>query len=108
MAIVISEDAYLSHYGVKGMRWGVRRQRKLDSLKRVAEGTGSLNDKIGALNNVSLYKLAKHKGFRKAVGAEVKRQEEMKARLEAGEAKASDILRMIGTTRLIDLKPFDK
>lgn len=33
-------NSYLAHYGVKGMKWGVRRDRKSDRLNRIRNYTG--------------------------------------------------------------------
>lgn len=32
-------DDILEHFGIKGMRWGVRNQKSLDRVSRVARGT---------------------------------------------------------------------
>ena len=34
-------NCYLAHYGVKGMKWGVRRDRRASSLNRMRNYTGS-------------------------------------------------------------------
>ena len=39
--MIIDEEAYLAHHGVKGMRWGVRRAQKIN-LKRAAKGKAPL------------------------------------------------------------------
>ena len=46
-------DIYLEHYGKKGMRWGYRKERNLQSLKRVGAGKGSAADKINASSQLS-------------------------------------------------------
>ena len=38
-----SYDAYLAHYGVKGMKWGVRKSKKVTGESRV---TGAARDSI--------------------------------------------------------------
>ena len=35
--MIINEDAYLEHYGVKGMKWGVRKEQRAYKMKRTAE-----------------------------------------------------------------------
>lgn len=32
--MIIEEDVYLAHYGVKGMRWGVRNDRRVEGVSR--------------------------------------------------------------------------
>lgn len=44
------DDYFLEHYGVKGMKWGVRRtrriQKSIDRTKRIADGTASVKDRV--------------------------------------------------------------
>lgn len=40
-------DDYLEHFGVKGMRWGVRRaESRAARTKRIKDGTATLRDKF--------------------------------------------------------------
>lgn len=45
---------FLEHYGTKGMKWGVRNvstrkaQKRVDRIGRVADGTASKMDRVGA------------------------------------------------------------
>lgn len=45
MIIDVSDDE-LVHFGVKGMRWGVRRQDRAASIHRIGEGKGTLRDHL--------------------------------------------------------------
>lgn len=98
----------LIHYGVKGMKWGVRKahtgtlNKGASRLERVASGKGSLRDKIGAAGTSSVYGLAK-RGLKgnSAFRAEKLRAEEK--RLATGKAKVRDVLRAYGSANLVTL-----
>lgn len=97
-------DDFLAHYGVPGMKWGKRRQKRLDRLTRVGKGTGSKRDKLGvALNEVSLGSVARNKGLKGAAASKAARMEQRKKRIQSGEAGVKDLLNNIGGDRLIDL-----
>lgn len=74
-----SEDI-LEHYGVKGMRWGVRKDRKKSSDKKTS-ATGSVGDSVKkAISNTSSSVksvVKKRKEKRAAAVAEAERQEEL-------------------------------
>jgi hypothetical protein len=98
----------LIHYGVKGMKWGVRKahtgnlNKAASRLERVASGNGSLRDKIGAASTSSVYGLAK-RGLK---GNSAHRAEKIRAaekRLATGKAKVGDILNAYGSANLITL-----
>lgn len=42
-------DEFLAHHGVKGMHWGVRKQRNLDRFSRAASSNATRGDKVKAL-----------------------------------------------------------
>lgn len=61
-------DVYFEHHGVKGQKWGVRRQQRntsryqtntVDRIRKVAEGKGNLTDKQIAINTAGWATLAK-------------------------------------------------
>lgn len=64
--MIILEDAYLAHYGVKGMKWGVRRNRRTSEKKHKVSKSGntySIKDKNGnILSKLNFYDY-KIKGF---------------------------------------------
>jgi hypothetical protein len=104
------------HYGVKGMKWGVRKSYtdKVDAkaarFRRVAEGRGSAVDKLktyGTTTNLDLARgLVKGKGYRGFKGAARFRAEDAEAhsaRIKAGEATTKDILQMAGHISLADV-----
>ena len=104
----ISREEALAHFGVKGMRWGVRKGASYDihtrkvggevaTLNRISKGkAGKLEKTAAALQSPLL--------LNKKVAA--KKSAKLKAhldRLESGTAKTSDILKMYGNVSLIEL-----
>ena len=46
----LQEDIdFLEHFGVKGMQWGVRRDRRAAALVKVGSGQGTTSQKVRAL-----------------------------------------------------------
>ena len=104
----------LAHYGVKGMRWGVRKARtglietKTKRLDRVASGTGTFRQKAVTAAGLSAQEIGRAGGFRKGTlkRAAANKSSDLKAqseRLASGKAKASDILKAYGTVTLTDI-----
>lgn len=101
----------LIHFGKKGMKWGVRKSY-LDSVskrgaqqRRVAEGKGSLGDKlkVGLTTSGLTIGRAKKRGVSPAMERAIRTEEHI-ARIKAGKATTHDILRAIGSTTMPDLK----
>lgn len=105
----------LAHFGVKGMKWGVRRGREKTGVGRIRGAAAqSLRDEARRRNTASklgflsshAYGLTKGNPLRGKRGqAKVARkQEEAAARILAGKTKARDLLRVLGQeTLLFDL-----
>lgn len=106
--MIIEETSYLKHYGKKGMKWGVRRQRDLDFMKKVGSGKATRLEKFAALNKLSLAEIAMGKGIEGASRNKARAMEEHKRKIQSGEVGARDILTQIGTTRLVDLGKLDR
>lgn len=103
--MIVDED-YVEHYGTKGMRWGVRRQRRLDRITRVAKGKGSFNDKVSAVGQLSVSEILRDKGSLKAASLrKANQQEATKSRILSGEAKTRDLMNHLGSQRLEDFIP---
>lgn len=96
-------DEVLAHYGVAGMKWGVRKDKRLARLQRVGSGQGSKLDNLRVLGGTSAANLIGNKGLK---GAAKKKAENLAAhrdRLMKGEATAKDILKVAADFRVIDL-----
>lgn len=46
--MIIDEETYLDHYGVKGMRWGSTQLESLDRIYRVEAGTTTRRKKTAS------------------------------------------------------------
>lgn len=103
----------LTHYGVKGMKWGVRKARtgrlnvRASRLERVASGKGSFRDKAVTVGGTSAYRAVKARGSLKKEAA--RRAENLRGqekRLATGKAKTMDLLKAYGTTTVIGLSTY--
>lgn len=99
----------LIHYGVKGMKWGVRKARtglietKTKRLDRVASGQGSLRDLGVTALGMSNYQIARAGGFKKAAARKSENLKGQHERLATGKAKVTDVLKAYGTVSTLDL-----
>lgn len=99
----------LSHHGVKGMKWGVKKARtsqlatRAARNERVASGKSSFRDKARTLAGTSTYRLIKSGGLKKeAARRGANKRAEIK-RLASGKAKVTDILKAYGSVNAVDL-----
>jgi hypothetical protein len=107
--MIYQEDIdFLEHYGVKGQRWGVRRDRRANTLKKVGSGKGSGTEKLRAYTTVSPLDVARGRGFKGAAKLRGERQLSRNARIRKGEASVRDILVYYGGTKHQDLIPTNK
>lgn len=84
---------YLSHYGVKGMQWGVTRtQRQIDMYNRVAMGKGSALDNIKTYGELSLIDLAQGKSSRSMLRGKAAVLQARNDRLNSGKGTKRDKL----------------
>lgn len=99
----------IRHYGVKGMKWGVRKARTAQLGKRaarnerVAEGKGSLLDKTITLGGSSTARLVTSGGLRNEAARRATNKRSEIKRLADGKAKVTDILKAYGTVSTTDL-----
>lgn len=100
----------LTHYGVKGMKWGVRKQRtgrlnvRASRLERVASGKGSVRDKATTIAGTTVYGAVKSRGSLKKDAA--RRAENLRGqerRLATGKTKTTDLLKAYGSTTIVGL-----
>lgn len=96
---------FLEHAGVKGMKWGVRRNNRAETLNRVGRGEGSGMDKVKAALNVSGIDLIKGRGLQGAAARRGARVTARNDRVQKGEGSVKDMLVYYGSTRYQDLLP---
>ncbi len=95
---------YITHHGVKGMKWGHHKQKELDSLNRIAAGRGKVLETLRFKGNLSLIELAANKGDYKLIAAgRAAILEAQKNRIESGNATAADRMDRALNTPVIDL-----
>lgn len=99
----------LTHHGVKGMRWGVRKayaarvSKVAEAHKRVGSGQGSLIEKYHIHKQTTPLEAIVRGGYGKAA---TKRGENWQAhadRLDKGEAHVHDYLTMVGNLNMGDI-----
>lgn len=95
-------DEFLEHHGVKGQKWGIRNQQRLDRVARVARGTATRGERTSfALTETSAVSLLRNRGIQ---GAAIARERELRARKKrilAGKASVLDFLALHGGDKLI-------
>lgn len=100
-------DEWFEHAGIKGMKWGVRRQRRASAFERAAVPGGPKLAKV----NVGLGKIGPtdwHKGGRTVTGAAARKSQrlnERQKRVDAGKMTTRDIIARYGATHVSDLIP---
>lgn len=80
-------DDFLAHYGVKGMKWGKRKQSQADSLRRVGSGGGSTSDKVRAIGGLSTMDVMRGGGGIKK--AATKKADRIQGKIDKNDAKRS-------------------
>lgn len=102
-------SANLKHYGVKGMKWGVRKARTGDLniqaayQEKLARGEGTTLQKTLATLNTPMKKLLVKDGVRKHAAERAKDLRGQEERLATGKAKTSDVLKAYGGIRISSL-----
>lgn len=111
-------DAFLAHYGKKGMKWGVRRGSLRDRAAgatidrrrgykeasyRVAKGTGSLKDKVRVGARMSAGELILNKGLKNSAQKRYDSLVAQEGRLKAGKETIRDKVSMYAGTSLAEL-----
>lgn len=99
---------WLEHHGVKGQKWGVRRQRRANLLNKVGAGKGTPTEKLRAAAQVSVLDVARGRGFKGAARVRGARQTARNDRIKKGEGTVRDGLAYYGGTRFQDILPTGK
>jgi hypothetical protein len=102
-------DEFLAHFGVKGMRWGVRRENRINRLERVGSGKGSTLDNIRvASGELSSKSMRRHGGVAGAAANKAANMRAVDARVASGRGTARDFVSRHGGDRYIDTGKLDK
>ena len=100
-----SADEFLEHFGIKGMQWGVRRDRRAAALVKVGSGQGTTSQKVRALARYTPLDAVKLRGLKKASRIRGERQLARNARVHAGESSVKDKIMFFGGVKLQDIIP---
>jgi hypothetical protein len=94
-------ESFIEHFGKKGMKWGVRRQKRLARAQRVATGKSSKGETAAfLLTDTSRASVKRNKGVAGAAASRVRELKGRKERIQKGEAKVKDMLALYGGDRL--------
>lgn len=101
-------DEALVHFGVKGMRWGVRKNNQLDRritrAKKVASGKANFREKATFVTtDTSQAALAKNRGVKGAARSRAAQLEARKARIDSGKNSVLDVLKDFGNDVIIPI-----
>lgn len=103
MSMPTREEA-LIHFGIKGMKWGTRKQKKLDAANRVASGNASISQKIRFGASATTKELVVSGGSLKTIArARANTLQAQKDRIQSGKATTLDILDRFGNTPILDI-----
>ena len=104
----------LEHFGVKGMHWGVRKarrvekqnarvQKRVDAVRRVAEGGGNRRDKIRVSFSTTTFDALMSRNNQEMAQRTLNRMQKHQSKILAGKRKTQDILARAQGVRYRDL-----
>jgi len=97
---------FLEHFGVPGMKWGVRRDRRAGALVSLGSGEGGTISKVRSARDVlHPVDLVIGRGIRGGAKRRGARQLTRNAKVRSGQANAIDTIAYYGGTRAMDLIP---
>jgi hypothetical protein len=103
-------EAALEHFGVKGMKWGVRKgytsriSNKAAAARRVSEGKASVVDKVRIHGTTSSADFIKGGGFKGGARVRADRDEAHVQRINEGKATTLDLIKLYGGARITDIR----
>lgn len=109
--MILDEQSYLRHYGVKGMKWGVRRaqrrterqQKHLDAIKKGTRSDATRSERFKASMKVPIGDLIAGRGVQGGSKRALDRAAKTQSQIQAGEKKAKDILLRAGGVNVRNL-----
>jgi hypothetical protein len=110
--MIISEEVYfdqgideisdfLDHHGVRGQKWGIRKQRRAENFVKVGKGMGRPGERIRSATNVGPIDLVKGRGFRGAAARKGARQK----KAFKGKLTGRKVLTRVAAVRYQDVIP---
>jgi hypothetical protein len=95
----------IEHAGIKGMKWGVRRERRIERLARGGVKGGSAISRVRAAGRIGPVDFVRGRGVRGGSARKAVRVQGQLDRFKRGEASAVDIIKRYGSTHARDLVP---
>jgi hypothetical protein len=104
-ALIQYGEDFIAHAGVKGMKWGIRRKRRLEVYKRASKKGGPLISKVRAASSLGVVDLVKGRGITGGSKRKFARLAKRNTSIRNGQASVLDKLKYYGSTRVSDLIP---
>ena len=106
--LVYEEEDFFEHHGIKGQKWGIRKQRRMENLRRVGQGDASTTQKLRAAYDTGPIDLVKGRGFKGGAARRSARQKKAFDNIGTGKTTARNILTRVAAHRVQDLIPTSK
>jgi hypothetical protein len=101
-------DVFLEHFGVLGMKWGVRRERRANRFAKVGRGAGNKSEKLRSYTDLGPIDFVKGRGLRGGAARKGYRLKNANKNIKAGKATVRNILTYGVNTRHQDIFPTSK